>query len=203
MVGVEAGTEAWFRYREGARTPPLVWNVRWPEHGATVRSLGIPDEARSILRFTDGNSALIEWPMGSTWQVFFFRWEPGRSSVQLATMHRPEVCLPAAGFELIGTLATVRIPVGAIELPFTGSEFKCNDERMFVYRCLWEDQAVASSAGHRNFDTSTKGRIASTWYGRRNLGQRLLQIGILGTRNEEAARENLRQLVPQLVNLES
>ena len=201
-LAVEGITEAWFRYREGVRDQPLVWNVRWPEHGAVVRSLDIPDEARSILRFTDGNSALIEWPADATWQVFFFRWEPGRSSAQLATMHRPEICLPAVGFELVGPINTVKIPLGMVHLPFSGSEFKCNDERMFVYRCLWEDQSVTGAARNHSFDTSARGRIASTWYGRRNLGQRLLQIGILGVGDEQAARENLRRRVPGLISHE-
>ena len=202
-LAVEGITEAWFRYREGVRDQPLVWNVRWPEHGPVVRSLKIPDEARSILRFTYGNSALIEWQAGAIWQVFFFRWEPGRSSVQLATMHRPEICLPAVGFELVGPITTISIPVGAIRLPFSGSEFKCNHERMFVYRCLWEDQSVTGAARNHNFDTSVRGRIASTWYGRRNLGQRLLQIGILGFGDEESAREDLLRRIPGLINHES
>ncbi len=202
-LAVEGITEAWFRYREGVREQPLVWNVRWPERGAVVRALEIPDEARSILRFTDGNSALIEWPVGATWQVFFFRWEPGRSSVQLATMHRPEICLPAVGFELVGPITTVNIPIGTMQLPFSGSEFKCNDERMFVYRCVWEDQPVTGVARNHNFDTSVRGRIASTWYGRRNLGQRLLQIGILGVGDEEAAREDLRRKMSGLISHES
>ena len=70
---------------------------------------------------------------------------------------------------------------------------------MYVYRCLWEDQAVSEAARGRRFDMSITGRLQSAWYGRRNLGQKLLQIGVVGVESEDEARKNLERRLPDLV----
>ena len=207
VLAIEVGKEGWYRLREGARSKPIAWNMRWPQEGATFRFTPIPDEARSILRYTVGNSASFGWPDGAVWQMFFFRWEPGRSSVQLATMHRPDICLPAAGYRYVGVAEPFDIEIGDIKFPFTGSIFDLADSQrsstnIYVYRCLWEDHQVEGVARNRNFDMSIAGRITSAWYGRRNLGQRLIQVGVAGVRSEVEAQNTLRRHLPELIEVD-
>jgi exosortase len=199
VLAIEALNEGWYRYREGRRPPAFAWEVQWPEEGATFRFTPIPDEARSILRYSSGKSALFDWSDGSVWHLFFFRWDPGRSSAQLAVMHRPEICLPAVGYKIVAPAAPVDVTLGNVKLPFTGTTFDCNGTTVYVFRCLWEDQSVSGMARARNFDMSVRGRVTSAWYGRRNLGQRLLQVGIAGTRDEQAARDELLRRLPALI----
>ena len=51
------------------------------------------------------------------------------------------------------------------------------------------------------FDMSVHGRLMSTWFGRRNLGQKLLQIGISGAHSEQEARDDLRRRLPELLSV--
>jgi hypothetical protein len=46
---------------------------------------------------------------------------------------------------------------------------------------------------------SIRGRVLSSWYGRRNLGQRLLQIAVSGARTEAEAREEIRRRLPEMI----
>ena len=199
MVTIHLGTDVWYKFREGKRSASVEWELRWPEAGKLFQFVEVPNEAKAILRYTTGKSAKFDWQDGSMWQVFFFRWAPGRSSVQLATMHRPEVCLPAIGYKLIGTIDPVTIPVSSINIPFSGSLFECEGNRVFVYRCLWEDFPIDGLTRNQNFDMSIKGRLLAAWYGRRNLGQRLLQIAMMGLSNEDEARAQLQRKLADMI----
>lgn len=199
VLASNVASELWYRSCEGFRQNPVAWDMRWPEEGKSFRTLEIPEEARSILRYTSGKSATFDWSNGSIWQVFFFRWAPGRSSVQLATMHRPEICLPAAGYKFIAEVKPATVTVSHLTLPFNGSVFDCDGRRVYVYRCLWEEFPIAGVARNRNFDMSVRGRVMSAWYGRRNLGQKLLQIAIAGVQSEQVAREEMQSRLSELI----
>jgi exosortase len=203
VIGVEAACELWYRVREGKSPPAAAWDIRWPDESRAFRFAEVPEEVRSILRYTSGRSAIFDWSDGSLWQVFFFRWGPGRSSVQLATMHRPEICLPAVGYRFVAEAEATELQVSGVELPFSGSIFDCDGGRVYVYRCLWEDRRVTGVARNRNFDMSVGGRLTGAWYGRRNLGQRLLQIAIVGAGSEQEARAELRQRLSGLITFKS
>ena len=201
VLAIHVASELWYRFREGERPRPVAWEIRWPQETTAFHFSDIPEETRSILRYTSGKSATFEWSDGSVWELFFFRWAPGRSSVQLATMHRPEVCLPAVGYKFVGAAESEAISVSNITLPFTGSTFDCDGRRVYVFRCLWEDFAVADVTRNRNFDMSILGRTKAAWYGRRNLGQRLLQIAIAGVHSEQDARNELQRRLSDLILL--
>ena len=203
VVGIEVACEVWYRVREGKSPPAVAWDIRWPGEGPAFRFAEVPEEARSILRYSSGKSAIFDWPDGSLWQVFYFRWSRGRSSVQLATMHRPEICLPAVGYRLVAEAEATEIAASGVTLPLNGSIFECDEGRVYVFRCLWEDRPVTGIARDRNFDMSISGRLTSAWYGRRNLGQRLLQIAIVGAGSEQEARAGLRQRLSELIATQS
>ena len=199
LLAINVASEVWYRFREGTRPNPVTWEIRWPEESNAVRPSAIPEETRSILRYTTGNSVTFDWADGSIWQVFFFRWAPGRSSLQLATMHRPEICLPAVGYKFIEEVQPTTISVSELKLPFNGSVFDCNGGRVYVFRCLWEDYPTSEIARNRNFDMSIMGRLKTAWHGRRNLGQRLLQIAIAGASSEQDAREQMQRRLSELI----
>ena len=199
LLAINVVSEVWYRFREGTRSSSVAWDMRWPEESKEFRISDIPEETRSILRYTSGKSVTFNWPDGSIWQVFFFQWAPLRSSVQLATMHRPEICLPAVGYKFIAEVEPSTVSVSKLTLPFTGSAFDCNGARVYVFRCLWEDYPLDGVARNRNFDMSIFGRLRSSWYGRRNLGQRLLQIAIAGAQSEQDAREQMQRRLSELI----
>ena len=199
VLASSVASEMWYRFREGTRPSSVAWEMQWPEESHAFRVTDIPEETRSILRYTVGKSATFDWSDGSIWQVFFFRWAPGRSSVQLATMHRPEICLPAVGYKFISEVEPATVAVAKLTLPFTGSVFDSTAGRVYVFRCLWEDYPLAEAVRNRNFDMSIFGRLRSSWYGRRNLGQRLLQIAIAGAQSEQEAREQMQRRLSELI----
>ncbi len=194
-------TEAWYRFHEQTRAQSISWSVKWPQTSDSFRMSEVPDEVRSILRYSEGYSANFDWPDGPRWQLFLLRWDPGRSSSQLATMHRPEICMPAAGFKFISMSKEAEVVLDGVKFPFQGSTYDCNGSPVYVFRCLWEEQPQTGMAENRTLDMSVMGRFMTARYGKRNLGQKLLQIAISNVRNEEEAREDLERRLPDLIVL--
>lgn len=199
LSGAYVATEAWYRYREGERSVTPSWKVVLPEQVGIVRELQLPAEVRSILRYSEASSHMIEWPDGRAWNLILLQWDPGRSSAQLATMHRPEICMPAAGYGFVGGAAPLAITNGAVSLLLDGSAFEASGQPLYVYRCLWEDLAGTSGGREKKFDMSIRGRLMSSWWGRRNMGQRLIQIGVSGVNSEQEAREDIQRRLPGMI----
>ncbi len=199
LLGIHAVTEIWYRVSEGKRGPSKDWTIELPQDAAGIQAIDLPDEVRSILRYSEGMSASVEWPGGRRWNVIVLQWDPGRTSAQLATMHRPEICMPAAGYAFIAPASPLHVATDGLEMTFDGSVFETNGQHLYVYRCLWEPKAGAGASSQRRFDMSIRGRLMSSWYGRRNLGQTLVQIAVLGGGSEEEARDDIKHRIRSLI----
>lgn len=199
VLGVEVASESWYRYREGKQPTPLTWEIKWPERTKSLKFDPIPDETRSILRYTNGKSAAVLWEDGSSWQAFYFYWAPGRTSVQLSTMHRPEICLPAVGYKYVSEAKPVDVSAADLSLTFTGSVFDYHGNTVYVYRSLSDDFPNTGLNKSKSFDMSVRGRLLGAWYGRRNLGQRMLQVAMIGLRSEEDAHAQLKDHLAEML----
>lgn len=199
LLLVEGTTEAWYRIRERDLPYFMSWSPAWPAENYSFKFVEIPDEARAILRFSEGRSAVLEEPGSPRWQIFSFRWEPGRTSSQLAVLHRPDICLPAAGLKLVSRAPRASVQVQSMKIPFESYVFDSAGTPLYVFRTLSEDRRPPGATS--GFDQSLSGRLRSAWYGRRNLGQKLLQVGILGPANEQLALADLQARLPRFVSV--
>ena len=201
LAAVEISREYWYRVREKNLAMSADWSVAWPKDSRNFRAGEVSEEVRSILRYSEAANGVIAQPGELPWSIYFLRWKPGRTSAQLAVMHRPEICLPAAGSRYVGDGGLMTLDVHGLSMPFSGAVFSSDAGSFYVYRCLWEDRMLTGAMRDRNFDMSIRGRVLSAWHGRRNLGQRLLQIAILGAPSEAAAREDLQRRLPDLISV--
>ncbi len=192
----EVSVEAWYRWHE-ARVPVAVqWTIAWPTNNQTFKELPIPGATRQILRYDEGRSA--GWSGDNlAWQAVFLRWKPGRAAVHLAENHTPEVCMTAAGHTLKAISPQSWFDVNGLRLPFLAYEVTDTPRPFYVFYCLWDDRATT-----QRFDTmalTSGARLASVWDGRRNPGQRSLEITVSGPDNSNEAeavlREELRKLI--------
>ncbi|MEY2526107.1 MAG: hypothetical protein QOE73_878, partial [Verrucomicrobiota bacterium] len=119
IVLVEIGAEAWYRSHELNMIPHVHWTARWPESTPGFREIRIDEGIRSTLRFDEGREA--SWPLSNETprreldnkllqsqdtkrglcSLFFFRWNPGTSTILRARAHRPDICLPNTGWKTL------------------------------------------------------------------------------------------------------
>ncbi|MBA2272155.1 MAG: exosortase/archaeosortase family protein [Chthoniobacterales bacterium] len=199
LIAIFVFTEFWYRPNERQLLLRPVWSVEWPEDAPGFAEQPIADATRAILRYSSATSAAwLSDRGGERWWGFFARWEPQRTAQGMARSHSPEICLPATGRTFRGTRAPFVVQTAAGELPFSVYEFEQEQQPLFVFVCIQEDK-VSPYDGAAAFEWNARGRLRAAWNGQRNLGQRLLELALIGSgeyaQAEGAARETVRQIV--------
>ena len=192
-VALEAGVEGWYRWHERDLAPQMRWSVHWPADAPGFRDLPVEERTRRILHCDEGRGAAWREGGNARCLTYFFRWQPGRNSPLLASAHRPDVCLPAAGWEAAGDDGVHLFPVApGLTLPFRQYRFTRREGggTTHVFYCLWEDRAApgtgddAATAAAANLGQDpAEGTYAERWQavreGRRHLGQRVLEVAFM------------------------
>lgn len=197
LAACEAGVESWYARHESQVNPRPTWNVRLPTDVFGFREL--PFEARTIqlLRFDEGHNAIWSDVDGTRCQAIFLRWDPGRIAVHLARSHTPEVCLTSSGRKLAGGMEPRSVAVNGLSLTF--DVYHAESEGLWVYYCLWEDGSSGDSNETANLTYSN--RLRPVAEGRRNRGQRSLEIAVWSQAEAEEVHARVTRLLQSLVRV--
>jgi len=232
LVAVEVGSIWWYRAHERNLVASAEWHVHWPESAPDFHPLKLDEEVRRTLRFDEGEAASWNCPPIESIETvnhpavagsprvscfaYFFRWKPGRNSALLANLHRPDVCLPAIGWEQVADSGVRQYSAAAsFVLPFRHFEFHHGTKQdpaqqvAHAFYCLWEDRARPDTVAASRLpqmttspSTWTRGeRVRAVLEGRRHLGQQVMEV-VLRTRgviDQNEAQADFAALLPKLV----
>ena len=158
LVAVEIGVEAWYRMHERGTIATPAWSVRWPEDAPGYRQIKTDERVRELLRFDSAHEAVWRSPnLAETNYMFFFRWNAGSATILRARAHRPDICLPSAGWKQLGPdrVESFRISPGRSlafrRFTFGHIESKETPVRAHAYYCLHEDRVHARREGPAGF----------------------------------------------------
>ncbi|HKP03050.1 MAG TPA: exosortase/archaeosortase family protein [Chthoniobacterales bacterium] len=196
-----AGTEVWYRIHERNLVELPRWQPKWPQANGTMTHLSIAETTRVILRYDDAESAAWEDPRGVRWWSFFAAWKPQRAALQLVRSHSPEICLPAIGRTFRSARPDLSLRAGASVLDFQSYEFEQEGRPLFVFVCIQEDKRVPSDE-KQPAEWNLQGRVRAAFQGKRNLGQRLLEIAVTGLDDSAKARDAVARTVNEMVAVE-
>jgi len=236
IVFVEISSAAWYRAHERNLVARTRWSVSWPIGQDGFRELKINESVRQTLRFDEGRSA--RWYAPATviagndaatespaiprlhCTLFFFRWNPGGGTLLRARAHRPEICLPSAGWEQTADdgARSYQIQPG-LTLPFRHLEFvhkrrgpSESEQFAHTFFCLQQDwtepknsagarSAVVTSESH---DWGVLARVRAVEEGLRDLGQQTMELVFVTTQplGKETAEEKFAALLPEFVHVE-
>lgn len=200
LAVVFSGTEIWYRSHERQLVERPRWEARWPARTETVTPLPIPETTRVILHYDEAKSAAWEDPRGVRWWSFFARWKPQRAALQLVRSHSPEICLPAIGRTFIAEKPRLTVAAHPAPLEFRVYEFEQQGRPLFVFVCIQEDKFAASATQSQEWNM--RGRLLAAIHGKRNLGQRLLEIAVTGLNDFAQAKEAVAKTVDEIVEPE-
>ncbi|HMP83308.1 MAG TPA: exosortase/archaeosortase family protein [Verrucomicrobiota bacterium] len=193
----EAGVEWWYRSHEKRAPTAVQWTVAWPTNAASFKQLPIPDVARQILRFDSGQSVAWMESDGTRWQAFSLQWEPGRTALHLARNHTPQVCLAAAGKDVVSESTLKWFPAGGLRMPFRGYEIGDATGTFYVFYCLWTD--AGTEQGFETAGLTWGSRLAPVLAGVRNPGQRSFEIAIWGLLDAASAEAAVKRKLEELI----
>jgi exosortase len=199
-MGIAWGlTQAWYRSHETNLTFSPHWSVAWPTQAPDFRRTAIPQESLAILRCSHSQSAAWQDTSENQWSAFFLRWDAGKNSAQLAFGHRPDICFPASGAELVANGGYISANARGLNLPFRYLTFQNDSRLLHVFYCLWSD---CSSPDQESLpeDGSWKSRLRAVLAGRRNLGQQVLEVVLIGPEDSSTAVSLFKRQLPQLIS---
>jgi exosortase len=215
---VEIGAHAWYRAHERNVLSQPRWSIAWPENAPAFREIKIDEGARQTLRFDSGREAVWQSSDGkdssarSTCYLFFFRWNPGASTVLRARAHRPDICLPSIGWQQQQDLGlkTYEATHNDILLPVRHVTFVQPNGRAVAHTffCLQEDKIhpneprpdlTATNGSQPDWGIDARVRVVKE--GVRNLGQQVLEIVILTPPSEpnEKVETQFGEIVRQVI----
>ena len=198
IAATQAGTEVWYRAHESNLIPNVRWSVAWPAQNPQFKKTDVPANSLAILRCSNSDAASWQDEEGNEWSAFLLRWDPGKNSEQLAKGHRPDICFPAAGAQLIEDFGQTNLQAGGVELPFRHQSFESDDRLLHVFYCLWSDRRAPDEPALIE-DGTRNSRWQAVLAGKRHLGQRVLEIVLQGPGSSDEAVSLLKQQLPNLV----
>ena len=198
LLAVQVVTEGWYRSHERELVPNPRWTVAWPVGNPQFAKTTIPEVSLAILRCSDSEAGA--WPddTGDQWSGFLLRWNPGKNSEQLAKGHRPDICFPAAGAKLVEDFGRVTLVANGITLTFSHQSFETGTKLIQVFHCLWADR-IAPHEDPLADDGSQASRLRAVLAGKRNLGQKVLELVVQGPDSSEAAVAALKEQLAGLI----
>jgi len=174
--------------------------VVWPRNNPTFTELPVAARARQLLRYDEASSGAWQEDDGTKWEMTYLRWLPGRIAVHLAKEHTPEVCFSAAGHSVQSVRGLDYLPVHGLKLPFLSYLVDDPSNKIYAFYCLWEDRAQ-----NQVFDTTmlTYGnRLGPVLTGRRNVGERSLEIVVQGIGDAQSARTAVIHQLEKIIKIE-
>jgi hypothetical protein len=149
-----------------------------------------------MLFHPEGFSEKWTFPSGIAGQVFYFRWPPGRSSVQAMRMHSPEICLESIGMKLQAHLGSATVS----GIPFDSLLFSQGARLVRVFHARIREDAAGSASGEGFLDTPAE-RLGNLLQGRRNRGERMIEIAFWNAPDDNAARLALGQYLGEALTI--
>jgi exosortase len=190
------GTEIWYRAHENGQL--LQWSFQLPTSKPKFKTLSLPDllgDQQRAASWTEND--------GSRWTALFFKWAAGppRSRI-LARLHRPENCLPAAGYKLQTDRGIITVRAKDLMIPFHAMDFEYDGRQAHVFFCIWQD-GLKSGQQLRlrdHWDDRLVG-LESVLLGERNLAQQTLEIVVFGYSTFQEAENALRRQMDELIEI--
>ena len=199
LAACEVGVEFWYARHESPASARQTWSVRLPVTAPGFRELPFGERTMQFLRFDEGANAAWTDQDGTRCQAIYLRWNPGRIAVHLARGHTPEVCLTASGHKLTGGTEPQTVAVGGLSLAF--DVYHAEGEGLWVYYSLWEDGFSGESNNATEFLTYGN-RLRPVLEGRRNRGQRSLEIAVWSAAGAEEVHAKVTRLIQSLVQVQ-
>ena len=198
-------SELWYVAHERAEKPPQRWYASLPATNSTFQTVELTPQVLETLRNDENISGTWRQQDGMDWTVFFLRWNPKSvPSVIRARSHRPDVCLPGAGFWEISNLPIEYFEAGPLKLPFQRYTYEANRQLLYVFFCLWQDgdedqRGMRMRKGLRVLGVPERVQLA--WQGKRRLGQQTLEIVVSGCESFQKAEQQVRTHLPGMIRL--
>ncbi len=144
VVSIEIFVQGWYGARSHALASQPEWRVAWPMKADGFHEDKLGPTGVEALNADVYAAASWRPPAGGERSAYTVEWRTGQKARIFSLQHRPDICLPMMGSQLIGRFDVPPVRVGVLTLPFSGLEFRRNEKLVYIFTLLWDmDEARA------------------------------------------------------------
>lgn len=200
LIG-EVLAEGWFRLHES--TTPLnsgYWDLNLQIPGGNVVEASISDNVKENYFFSAGHKLTWNDAAGAPWSILYLDFDQGSLSACTHNVHRPEVCLPMADFNLVQTLPPLKIAISGKELSFAHQSFEKGGQLLHLFHAYLQNVEQENSLANWTY----QGRLRAAKLGIRSHRAELVHLIVQAPYSPENARaaaaDYLKQLLARRTN---
>jgi exosortase len=196
-IAVEAGTRAWYDWREQTAPRYPAWTVELPTGVSDFHPIPISPATRDLLRYDAARTGTWRDAQGWRWSALWFRYRPKTGNKIVFDSHNPEICLPGAGLREVREEASFPLRVRGVWLEVRDYLFAApaGEEHVFWIAYRNRGNVAPFTARQGVYGTSLRaffqrslawGRDA--WKGCRGTDAETLEVAVTGPEDVASAR---------------
>ena len=196
MALMVTGAEGWYRWKETEVVRASAWTIPAARAGSGVADEPLGEKVAEMLRYDTGFQRTWQDGSGHQWHLIYLDWKPSRMSLHYAQPHLPEQCQTMIGRTIVSKSELRRADANGISIPYYLYKIRSGTGEFFLMYVVNDDRIAGQqmeagfTAGHR---------INAVMAGRRNMGQRSMQLALVGETDEAKAEEAMKAVLPRLV----
>lgn len=188
------GNQLYYRVQEDPPDFLVEVTPNFGELAFPVRMIPISENVRAQLRFQEGEQVVWVNPEKRlSWTVFFFSWDKGEIS-SFAGVHRPEICLQAAGLQLDRKGPVYSWEEEGFRLELHSYTFRSSVVEYHVFFGVWENEEGRPVPLDKNYGD----RLARVRQGIRTAARQSVQVVVSGHTDLETAADDVLNTLDSL-----
>ncbi|MFM8458199.1 MAG: exosortase/archaeosortase family protein, partial [Chthoniobacterales bacterium] len=197
MALMAGGSEGWYwwKNKDAVRTPAWTIAAAQPDSGLADEELG--EKVYEMLRYDRGFQRSWRDAGGRQWHMIFVEWDPKRMSLHYAQPHLPEQCQRMIGREIISKSELRKAEVNGVTIAYNLYKIRAGADEFCLMYVINDDRVSGQEVTVER--ATPANRMKAVMAGRRNMGQRSMQLALVGEPNAAVAEHEMLQLLPQLV----
>ena len=197
MVLMAAGSEGWYWWKNKDAVRAPAWTVASadPASGLTDEELG--KRVHEMLRYDRGFQRSWRDDGGRQWHMIFTEWEPKRMSLHYAQPHLPEQCQRMIGREIVSKSELRKAEANGVTIAYNIYKIRTGSDEFYLMYVVNDDRVGGQQVTVERAHPSTRWKAVMA--GRRNMGQRSMQLALVGEPDAAVAERAMLEMLPQLV----
>jgi exosortase len=197
MAILAGGSEGWYWWKNKDAVRAPAWTVAAADPDSILADEELGERVYELLRYDRGFQRSWRDEGGRQWHMIFTEWEPKRMSLHYAQPHLPEQCQRMIGREIVSKSELRKVEANGVAIAYNLYKIRAGADEFYLMYVINDDRVSGEEV------TVERATPANRWKavmaGRRNMGQRSMQLALVGEPDAAVAEKAMLELLPQLV----
>lgn len=197
MALMAGGSEGWYWWKNKNAVRAPAWTVASADPASGLIDEELGERVEEMLRYDRGFQRSWRDEGGRQWHMIFTEWEPKRMSLHYAQPHLPEQCQRMIGREIVSKSELRKAEANGVTIAYNLYKIRAGADEFYLMYIINDDRVSGKEVTIER--ATPANRMKAVMAGRRNMGQRSMQLALVGEPDAQVAEQAMLELLPQLV----